>query len=101
MLVLVSIFILLTLQTSIHSQFDRNEPIYLPRVNNGEIMVDGRVDESVWDSIEPFPVVTYSPVAGLPPSEKTEFRVTYDDNYIYASLRAWDSDPSGIRMNSL
>ena len=65
------------------------------------INFDGRVDEPIWDSILPVPLVQYEPNAGAPPTERTEIRFAYDDRYFYGSIRAFDSDPKGIRGNSL
>ncbi len=87
----------LLLQVSFQTQPDL---LVLPRIN-GEITIDGFVDEPAWDDIIPVPLVSYDPVSGLPPSEPTEIRIGYDDHYIYASIRAYDSDPSGIRANTL
>ncbi|MCC5941111.1 MAG: carbohydrate binding family 9 domain-containing protein [Balneolaceae bacterium] len=77
-----------------------NEPMILTRIT-GPIVIDGHVDEPAWDLIDPVPLVSYDPVSGLPPSEPTEIRIGYDDQYIYASIRAYDSNPSGIRANTL
>lgn len=79
---------------------DRSEPMLLPRISS-PIVIDGHVEEPAWDAIEPLPLVSYEPVAGLAPSEPTEIRIGYDDNFIYASIRAFDSNPDGIRINSL
>jgi len=68
-----------------------NEPIYL----------DGPSDESAWRGVEPFLPTQYEPENGAPPTERTEFRVAYDDAYLYLSLRAYESDPDGIRSNTL
>ncbi len=65
------------------------------------INFDGVVDEVQWESIAPVPLVQYSPNAGAPPTEETEIRFAYDDKYFYGSIRAFDSDPDGIRGNSL
>lgn len=81
-------------------QSNMPEPLILSRIN-GPIVIDGLVEDPAWDFIESLPMVSYEPVAGLPPSESTEIRIAYDDYYIYASIRAYDSDPSGIRINSL
>jgi len=44
----------------------------------------------------------YEPDNGAPPTERTEFLVAYDDDYIYFALRAYDRDsPAGIRSNTL
>ena len=65
------------------------------------IRLDGRADEAAWRAIDPLPVFTHYPTFGAPPTERTEFRIAYDDEYIYFSCLAFDSDPAGIRMYSL
>lgn len=65
------------------------------------VVLDGRVDEPAWDAIPPLPLVQYEPNAGEPPTEKTEIRMAYDDTYFYVSMRAYDSDPNGVRATSL
>jgi hypothetical protein len=51
--------------------------------------------------VEPFLPTQYEPENGAPPTERTEFRVAYDDTYLYLSLRAYESDSDGIRSNTL
>ncbi len=65
------------------------------------IQLDGRAEEDAWHTIEPLPVFTHYPTFGAPPTERTEFRIAYDDEYLYFSCLAFDSDPGGIRMYSL
>ncbi|MEX1269182.1 MAG: DUF5916 domain-containing protein [Balneolaceae bacterium] len=72
----------------------------LPLISD-EIVIDGHINENIWDKIEPLPLAAYTPVAGLSPSEKTEIRFAYDANYLYASIRAFDSEPSAVRANTL
>jgi len=80
--------------------YAQSDSLYvIPRVNG--ITLDGRVDEAVWNSISPVPMVQYEPNAGAVPTEKTEIRFAYDDKYFYASMRAYDHDPDGIRATSL
>ena len=71
----------------------------IPRVTG--IVFDGRVDEPAWEAIAPVPMVQYEPNAGAFPTEKTEIRFGYDDQYFYGSLRGYDQDPDGIRATSL
>lgn len=68
-----------------------SEPIYL----------DGLSDEAAWLGVEPYLPTQYEPDNGASPSERTEFRVAYDDSYLYFSLRAFESDADGIRANTL
>lgn len=61
---------------------------------------DGRVDEAVWEEIEPVPLIMFAPTWGGDLSEETEVRLAYDDTYLYMSGRMFDSDPEGIRLNT-
>ena len=76
------------------------EPVLIPRITS-PIEMDGRVDEPAWDAVQPLPAVQQLPTFRGEPTERTEFRVAHDDDYIYFSCRAWDSDPSGIRAPTL
>lgn len=68
---------------------------------SGPITVDGRPDEPAWRSVPPLPLTMYAPVFKGTPTQHTEIRVAYDDEYFYAAGWFFDTDPSGIRINSL
>jgi len=61
------------------------------------IVLDGRLDESVWKTA---PVATgftqNDPNDGSPASEPTEVRVAYDEHALYVAAFCHDSDPSKI-----
>ena len=78
----------------------RPEPLQIQRIEE-PIRLDGRPAEAAWEGIDPVPVVQYEPDAGAPPTEPTEIRFAYDDNYFYVSVRALDSNPDGVRSNTL
>jgi hypothetical protein len=82
------------------SMLNAREPVHLQRLN-GQIRLDGISDEPAWQEIEPLPLTMYLPVNGNDPSEPTEIRVAYDEHFLYASARFWDTDPSGMRVNTL
>jgi hypothetical protein len=65
------------------------------------IRLDGRVDEVAWMAIEPLRAVMSSPTFGAEPSERTEFRIAYDENYLYISGVLHDREPDGIRATTL
>ncbi|MEO1023139.1 MAG: DUF5916 domain-containing protein [Bacteroidota bacterium] len=67
----------------------------------GEVVLDGVIDEPAWESIEPFKMVQYEPVYLAEQSEKTEIRVAYDDAFIYVAGKMFTKDPADIRANSL
>lgn len=47
------------------------------------LVFDGKIDDSEWIGIEPFPVTMHKPIYNGIPSEKTEIYLEYDDKYIY------------------
>ncbi len=67
----------------------------------GPIVVDGRVDEPAWEDVPVFPLTMFVPQHRGTLTERTEIRVAYDDAAIYVSGRMYDSDPSGVRANTV
>lgn len=67
----------------------------------GPIELDGQVTESAWSEVEPLDVQMYEPISGGTMSERTEILVAYDDAYLYVAGKMFDSDPAGIRANTL
>jgi len=82
------------------AQVRSGEPITLQRIE-GSIELDGFSNEEAWESIEPLDLTVYQPVYKSEPTQHTEIRVAYDDEYLYASGRMYDSSPKDIRGNSL
>jgi hypothetical protein len=73
----------------------------LPRVVAVETpeppIIDGRVDDEVWDLanvIDTF--IQRRPDEGEPATERTEVRILYDNNALYISFICYDSNPEGI-----
>src|SRR5688572_5888568 len=63
----------------------------------GTVQVDGRLDESIWQSAAPITqLYQVRPTEGAPPSQRTEIRVVYDDEAIYVGARMFDDKPSSI-----
>ena len=64
------------------------------------IVVDGRLDESVYSQFQPVgDFVQAEPHYGEPATEQTELWVFFDDRAIYIALRCFDSAPE--RWSSL
>jgi len=76
-----------------------NEPIKIQRINS-PVDLDGMSDESAWVGIKPFPVFMHVPNFGSEPSERTEILLGYDDDYLYATGRFYDREPSKIQVTS-
>jgi hypothetical protein len=65
-------------------------------------VIDGVLDDVVWaratriDDLHQF-----QPVDPGEPSEKSEFFVSYDENFLYIGARLYDSNPAAIRARQL
>jgi hypothetical protein len=75
-------------------------PLELTRLT-GPITIDGRPDEAAWQQVPALPLTMYTPVFRGTPTQRTEIRVAYDDEFFYAAGWFYDTNPSGIRINSL
>ena len=69
--------------------------------SNIPIRIDADMSDPAWSGIPPLALTMYSPTPGGRPGERTEIRVTYDDQYLYAGGWFFDSRPGEIRINSL
>ena len=96
----ILLFLSALLMASATLSAQNSDPIPIARTTQ-PIVLDGLSDEPAWENATRFEMVMYEPVFGIPPSEKTEVLAVYDDDYIYFAIRAYDSDPDGIRGNVL
>ena len=64
---------------------------------NGPITLDGRVDESAWNQIPVLDLTQQLPEFGKLPTERSEVRLAYDDDYLYLSGVFHLSDSSYYR----
>ena len=63
----------------------------------GELRIDGRLDEAAWQQAQPATGFTQSyPQAGAEPTMRTEARVLYDDENVYVAVRMLDPSPDSI-----
>jgi len=79
---ILTIFILILV--SVVTARTKDEPVKIQRLV-GSITVDGHVDEVAWQKIIPVKLTSHWPEFGNPPTDHTEIRIAYDDNYIYVS----------------
>jgi hypothetical protein len=59
--------------------------------------IDGRLTDEAW-ALAPTQgsFIQREPSYGAPSTEKTEFKVLYDEKTLYIGVWVWDSDPAGI-----
>lgn len=73
------------------------------RLPKGEApKIDGRLTDAAWETARPTGTFYQrEPHPGSPSSERTEFRILYDDRKIYFGVWAFDSDPTGIQASEM
>ena len=76
------------------------DPLPLTRLT-APVVIDGVLDDEGWKTIPALPLTMYAPVFRGAPEQRTIIKVAYDDEYFYAAGWFFDSDPSGVRVNSL
>ncbi|MBL7871828.1 MAG: carbohydrate binding family 9 domain-containing protein [Cyclobacteriaceae bacterium] len=98
---LLYVFLCLVLFTNI-AQSQKQRPTFNIKRATGSIQLDGVPDELVWrdaevisDLFQQFPNDTSRSVL------KTEFRATYDDDFLYFSAVAYDNVKGGYVISSL
>jgi hypothetical protein len=78
-------------QTTTRSQKDPR-PVASAALREGEVTIDGRLDDAAWAKATPITELTQSsPDEGKPPSQRTEVRILYDAGAIYIGARMFDS----------
>ncbi len=87
-----------TAQQTTRSQNDPR-PVAHAALRQGEVSIDGRLDEAAWAAATPITELTQSvPDEGKPPSQRTEIRILYDASAIYIGARMYDSlGAKGVR----
>jgi hypothetical protein len=75
-----SVFLALLITLNLVAQ----EPLKIQRIDQ-EPVFDGIPDEAFWKDIPSVPFVQHSPNFGKEPSEHTEVRIAYDDQFIWVS----------------
>ncbi|HEY3133529.1 MAG TPA: DUF5916 domain-containing protein [Gemmatimonadaceae bacterium] len=85
-------------QATTRSQSDPR-PVAQAAPREGEITIDGRLDEAAWAAAKPITELSQSaPDEGKPASQKTEIRILYDASALYIGARMYDSlGAKGVR----
>ena len=64
--------------------------------------IDGRLDDPAWDQA---PTIAdffqREPVEGASPTEQTQVRILFDDDYLYFALRCFDSEADRLVANQM
>jgi hypothetical protein len=62
--------------------------------------IDGRVDDAVWMTVEPFAAfVQQEPNEGQPSTERTELRFLLDRQHLYVAVICFDREPQNVLVS--
>lgn len=64
---------------------------------SGGIILDGRLDDEAWNAVEwGGDFVGHRPEYEVTPTQSTQFKIVYDDEFLYIGVRAFDTEPEKI-----
>jgi hypothetical protein len=67
------------------------------KINPHPPTIDGKLDDAAWEKVEWEGDFTQrEPYEGKEPSQKTAFKILYDDKNLYVGIRAYDTEPGKI-----
>jgi hypothetical protein len=100
---LIITFLTVFLQLQCYSQEQPekliNDTVRIERIKF-PVKIDGRIEEDAWKEIKSFSLREIQPEYGGEPSERTEFLLGYDNDYIYAAGRFFNSNPTDLQVTS-
>ncbi len=97
LLQIAAVILLLLFLVSTLSAQTRHVSYKAVEVKGKPPVIDGLLNDKVWD-LAPWGdnFTQYEPYDGKAPSQKTAFKILYDNNNLYVAIRAYDTDPSKI-----
>jgi hypothetical protein len=81
---------------------ERPTLLALPLSPDERIIIDGRLDELLWQRAVPATnFIQQEPSNGQSSTEQTEVRVVFDRDALYIGVECFDSDPRGLLFNQM
>jgi hypothetical protein len=96
------VLLMTAIVSALHGQSTRadSDAVVLRRTSE-PVQLDGLSNEPFWQEIDPLPLTMQVPAFRGQLTERTEIRIAYDEEYLYVSGRMYDSEPDGIRVNTM
>ena len=70
---------------------------YTTKKTSKSPVIDGLLDAEIWDQVEwSGDFIQSTPNEGEAPTQKTAFKILYDDNNVYFYIKAFDTEPNKI-----
>ncbi|MCF8369051.1 MAG: carbohydrate binding family 9 domain-containing protein [Bacteroidales bacterium] len=91
------LFLISYFSNSAFSQEEITKNYRTQRVTVQSPAIDGMFDEEVWNTV-PWDnsFVQREPYEGIDPTQKTAFKIVYDDHHIYVAIKAYDTEADKI-----
>jgi hypothetical protein len=95
--ILLIMFINLLLLQFAYADSSEKKIYITNNINPHPPVIDGKLDDPVWEKVEwGDDFIQRSPYEGKEPSQRTTFKILYDDRNIYIAVRAFDKEPERI-----
>jgi hypothetical protein len=75
---------------------DKPKKMYIAEKSTSPIVVDGNLDEEAWNGRWEGGFIQHEPYENNQPSQETQFRLLFDDNFLYVAIKALDTAPDSI-----
>ncbi|QKG79812.1 DUF5916 domain-containing protein [Tenuifilum thalassicum] len=91
------VFLFETSSDALFAQGVEKKSCFAVRANPHATIVDGELSDEIWTKgVWSSDFTQHEPHNGSNPSQKTEFKIAYDDDYLYAAFRMYDDEPDKI-----
>ncbi len=95
-LFLFSLFLILTISRVIAQNPDKKK-YYPGECSKTDISIDGKLNETAWLKANwQNDFTQFEPYEGIAPTQKTEFAILLDENFIYVGCKLYDTSPDSI-----
>ncbi len=89
--------IVLCLCSGLSAQDTLQKKTYKATFITNSPVIDGRIDDEAWQAgTWEGNFIQFEPVNAAQPSQNTEFKVLFDDNFIYVAIKAFETAPDSI-----
>lgn len=96
-LVLIFTVIMFTLIITVKAQDTTKVKVYNTCRIKSTPVIDGKLDDKVWEQgTWQGNFVQFQPYSGKKPTQKTDFKILYDDNNLYVAIRSFDTNADKI-----
>jgi len=90
---LLSVVFIISL-LSVHSQ---TKTFFTTKLNKAQLKIDGFINEADWETVSWEDNFTQlEPNEGKEPTQNTEFKILYDNDFLYVAIKSYDTDVSKI-----